>query len=43
MSYGTVSVKQTLVASDEILVNMMQNGAVYWNWLTCCRVLLQTR
>ena len=26
------SVKQTLVASDEIQVNMMQKSVVYWKW-----------
>ena len=26
------SVKRTLVASDEIQVNMMQNSVVFWKW-----------
>ena len=26
------SVKQTLVASDEIQVNVMQKSVVYWKW-----------
>ena len=27
-----MSVERTLVASDEIQVNVMQKGVVYWKW-----------
>ena len=40
------SVKQTLVASDEIQVNVMQKSVVYWKWpnvvdIYCGNVLMQ--